>query len=48
MTADEVCDRLLEELGEGDDGTELAQTGTELFWKVTLAIAAVCGISGRC
>ena len=36
ITADQVCDLLLEELGEGDDVAELAQTETE-FWHLAAA-----------
>ena len=42
MTADQTCDRILEELGEGDDGTELAQADTELFFTAIKVVALAC------
>ena len=38
-TAGQVCDDALDELGEGDDLAELAQTGTQFFGG--LAVAAL-------
>ena len=42
LSAEQGCDALLGELGE-DDGTELAQTETELFGMIT-AVAIACSL----
>ena len=41
LTAEQGCDALLGELGE-DDGTELAQTETELIGGMVMAVAMAC------
>ena len=42
LTAEQGCDALLGELGEGDDGTGLAQTETELIGGMVMAVAMAC------
>ena len=42
LSAEQGCDALLGELGEGDDGTGLAQTETELFGAMIMAVATAC------
>ena len=46
LTAEQGCDPLLVELGEGDDGTGLAQTETEIFGMIT-AVAMACSFFCR-
>ena len=42
ITGDQVCDGLLQEIGEGYDGLELAQAEAELFGGLVKGIVNAC------